>query len=130
MLIIDGDYPMAYGAVDLNRDLTQPIAEVRAAQGASREQERWPASGTMASIPEMRRGKIAIALVKVAGRIQRENSPIWGYRSGEIAYAAAQAHLAYYRILERRGFARILKTRQAFNELMHTWLDATTPSGR
>ena len=129
MLIIDGDYPMAYGAVDLNRDLTQPIAEVRAAQDASREQERWPASGTMASIPEMRRGKIAIALVKVAGRIQRENSPIWGYRSGEIAYAAAQAHLAYYRILERRGFARILKTRQAFNELMHTWLDATTPSG-
>src|SRR4051794_16775591 len=31
MIIIDGDYPMAYGATDLGRDLTRPLAEVRAA---------------------------------------------------------------------------------------------------
>ena len=31
MLVFDGDYPMAFGALDLNRDLTRPIAEVRAA---------------------------------------------------------------------------------------------------
>ena len=29
MLIIDGDYPMAVGAMDLNRNLTLPIEEVR-----------------------------------------------------------------------------------------------------
>ena len=100
MLIFDGDYPMAYGAIDLNRDLTLPIDEVRAVQEGSREENRWPAARTMASLPEMRRGKVAAALVKIAGRIQRKNSPIWGYRSGDVAYAAAQAHLAYYRILE------------------------------
>ena len=59
------------------------------------------------------------------GRIQREGSPIWGYRTGEIAYAAAHAHLAYYRILERRGEAQILRTRQDFNKHKRTWLDAT-----
>ena len=32
MLIFDGDYPMAYGALELNRDLTLPIDEVRAAE--------------------------------------------------------------------------------------------------
>jgi membrane dipeptidase len=125
MLVIDGDYPMAYGAVDLNRDLTLPIEEVRAMQHGSPEQEERPASGVMASLPEMRRGKIAVALVKVLGRIQREGSPIWGYRSGEIAYAAAQAHLAYYRILERRGEAQLLRTRQDFKKHMRTWLEAT-----
>ena len=77
MLIFDGDYPMAYGAIDLNRDLTLPIEEVRAVQEGSREGDRWPADGTMASLPEMRKGKVAAALVKITGRIQRENSPIW-----------------------------------------------------
>jgi hypothetical protein len=29
MLIIDGDYPMAFGALELNRDLTLPVDEIR-----------------------------------------------------------------------------------------------------
>ena len=30
MLIIDGDYPMSYGAIEKQRDLTLPIDQVRA----------------------------------------------------------------------------------------------------
>ena len=108
-LIFDGDYPMAYGALDLNRDLTRPIDEVRAAPPDLKTNTGWPDGETMASLPEMRRARIATALVKAVGRIQR--SPIiWGYRSGDNAYAAAQAHMAYYRILEQRGQARIIRT--------------------
>lgn len=104
MILIDGDYPMAPIAIDRNRDLTRPIEEVRAAEAESD-------NIVMASLPEMRRGRIAAALVKVAGRIQRPRSPLRGYRSGELAYASAQGQLAYYRVLEARGEARILKTR-------------------
>ena len=125
MLIIDGDYPMAYGAIDLNRDLTRPIEEVRAVQDGSSEQERWPAAGAMASLPEMRRGKVAAALVKVVSRIQQKNSPIWGYRSGDIAYAAAQAHLGYYRILDSKGEARILRTGGEIRKHVHAWSETT-----
>ena len=32
MLVFDGDYPMAYGALDLNRDVTLPLDELRAAE--------------------------------------------------------------------------------------------------
>ena len=124
MLIIDGDYPMGVGAIDMNRDLTLPIAEVRATPEGSQKQERWPVSRTMASLPEMRRAQIAVALVKIVGRIERPNSPMWGYRNGDIAYAMAQAHLAYYRILERGGEARILITREDFRAHMQTWSDA------
>ena len=94
MLIFDGDYPMAYGALDLNRDLTLPLTQVRSTPEPTNNQS-WPDAETMASLPEMRRGGIAAALAKVVGRIRQKNSPIWGYRSGDIAYAAAQAHLAY-----------------------------------
>ena len=62
-----------------------------------------PDAETMASLPEMRRGGIAAALVKVVARHYRSGSPLWGYRGPEMTYAAARAQLAYYQMLEVRG---------------------------
>ena len=124
MLIIDGDYPMAYGGVDLDRDLTLPIDQVRGATDRRTLSAGWPDSETMASLPEMRKGGVAAALVKVAGRIRRPNSPIWGYRTGHGAYAAAQAHLAYYEVLASEGEARVLATSGDFAAHMREWSDA------
>ena len=124
MLIIDGDYPMAYGGVDLDRDLTLPIDQVRTATDRRALSGGWPDGETMASLPEMRKGGVAAALVKVAGRIRRPNSPIWGYRTGHGAYAAAQAHLAYYEVLAAEGEARVLATSADFAAHMREWSEA------
>ena len=105
MLIIDGDYPMAYGAVDLDRDLTRPIEEIRSATGRRSLIDGWPDEETMASLPEMRKGRIAAALVKIVARIRRPQSTIWGYRTGHGAYrrrAGAAGVLSRARI-GRRG---------------------------
>jgi membrane dipeptidase len=125
MLIIDGDYPMAFGALELNRDLTLPVRDIRRAIPDRYAQEAYPDSETMASLPELRKAKVAAALVKVVGRIQRPGGPLWGYRGAEAAYANAQAALAYYRILEARGHARILTTRPQLVDHMRTWSEAT-----
>ena len=125
-LIFDGDYPMAIGALDMDRDLTRPIEEVRAAEPRSRGYRRWPDSETMASLPEMRRGRIAAALVKAVGRVQRSEI-IWGYRSPENACAAALGQMAYYRILEQRGEVRIL--RAAADLRAHTAAWEAAPGG-
>jgi len=61
MLIIDGDYPMTLGAIDLNRDLTLPLAEVRAAVPDRFAIESCPDSQTMASLPEMREAYLNMA---------------------------------------------------------------------
>ncbi|MFN8541465.1 MAG: hypothetical protein U0232_28820 [Thermomicrobiales bacterium] len=37
-------------------------------------------------------------------------NPLPGSRTPEVAYATAQSHLAYYRILEQRGELRLLTT--------------------
>ena len=117
MFIIDGDYPMTHGALHLHRDLTRPVAEVRAAA-------KDPEVQAMASLPEMRRAKMAAALVKICQRIERPNSPLWGQVSGDNAYAAAQGDLAYYRILAQRGEARIINTGADLTDLMQTWAAA------
>jgi membrane dipeptidase len=128
MLIFDGDYPMAYGALDLNRNLSLPIGEARA-QPDQDPATRSPNAGIMATLPEMRRGKVAGALVKVVGRIKRPNSPLWGYSSGDSAYAAAQGQLAYYRILARRGEARLLHTRGELAAHFAQWSAADATGG-
>ena len=97
MLIIDGDYPMAIGAMDLNRDLTLPLPELRGAAPDRFAEESRPDADTMASLPEMRRAGIAAALVKVVARHYRSGSPMWGYRGPEVTYAAARAQLALLR---------------------------------
>ena len=85
MLIFDGDYPMSYGAVDLDRDLTAPIDEVFTASPGQTTQTGWPDDQTMATLPEMRKGHVAGALVKVVGRIRKPDNIIWGYRTADIA---------------------------------------------
>ncbi|MBC8356424.1 MAG: membrane dipeptidase [Planctomycetes bacterium] len=112
MIVIDGDYPMAYGAMVLNRDLTMPIDRIR-----SIAEDR----GTMACLPEMRRGRVAAAIVKICQRVQRGDCPLPGHRSGEQAYAAARADLAYYQILETRGHARILRTGDDLQQHIRQW---------
>ena len=121
MLIIDGDYPMAFGGVDLDRDLTLPIEAVRSATDRRSIVDSWVDSETLASLPEMRKGGIAAALVKVVGRIRRPNSPIWGFRTGHGAYSAAQAHLAYYNILASSSEVRILRSSGEFSAHIEEW---------
>jgi membrane dipeptidase len=129
MLIIDGDYPMAVGATDMDRDLTRPIDEVRSAPKTRPSILGWPDSETMATLPEMRRGGIAAALVKVSACVPKPVNPHGEYRTVEIAYSAAQGQLAYYRALEARGEARILRTREDFSAHMRTWSEASEYQG-
>ena len=121
MLIIDGDYPMAL-AVKLNRDLKRPIDEVRNARQIGQGNSRSADSGTMASLPEMRRASVAAALVKVAVDIDHPGSPIQGGpRTRELAYATGMGQLALYRVLEAQGEARILRTRNDMTSHMREW---------
>ena len=75
MLIIDGDYPMAL-AVRANRDLTLPIDEARNAPPVARGSLGWPDKEIMATLPEMRRGQVAAALVKVVVDMERPGAVI------------------------------------------------------
>jgi|TARA_Y100000817_G_scaffold166400_1_gene130081 membrane dipeptidase len=123
-LIIDGDYPMAHGAFYLDRDLTAPIEEVRLGKNSKRRgfSSGWDDSETLASIPELRKGKIAAALVKVSVCIYRPELHSHGEcRNRDIAYSIAQGELEYYRILEATGWSKILTTSRDINSHIKLW---------
>lgn len=113
-MIFDGDYPLAYSALDLNRDLTLPIDEVRAADSNS--------SGVaFACLPEMRKGKVYCALMKICARRLRENSILPGYRGKAAVYGVAKGQLELYRGLEATGEGTVVTTGGQLNDLSKQW---------
>lgn len=133
-LIFDGDYPMAHPAMVLDRDLTLPIEDVRkAAPGPGRrttEEWAWRDDETMATLPEMRRGGIAAALVKVHSCVLRHTRISHGdVRTRENAYAVAQGQLAYYRLLDAMGQMRFLRTSGELSAHIRAWEEAADYQG-
>ena len=114
MLVFDGDYPMAYGGVELNRDLTLSLAEVRAADDN-------PGNIAFACLPEMRRGRVAAALMKFTVRRKREHSILPGLRGTAAVHGAARGQLAYYHVLEEEGEGVVLTDGEALAKHIDTW---------
>src|SRR4029077_9034723 len=118
MLIFDGDYPMAPLAMTLRRDVTLPLAEMRA-------RDRDYENIALASLPEMRKAGMAVAILKVVSDMQREGNTIKGENEPHRVYAIGKGQIGYYNALERMGELRIIRTRDDLREHMAQW-EATT----
>ena len=121
MLIFDGDYPMG-SAYQYNVDITRPIAEVRATQPVGLAGEDVTETREMiASLPEMRRGRVFAALVKIGGRTYRPGAPLPGHRMAAQTYAAVRGCLAFYEALARQGEIRIIADRAVWRAHVEEW---------
>lgn len=113
--IVDAHLDLAWNALHWNRDLTRPLAEMNAAESHVVD---IPARGrATVSLPELRRARVAVCLATVLVRFKPQSVPARGadrrdldYRTNVIAGAVGQGQLAYYRLLERQGFIRIIET--------------------
>jgi len=101
MLLIDGHLDLSMNALEWNRDLTRPLAEVRrreAGQADKKDRGRG-----VCTFPEMRRGEIGLCIATQIARYVAEDNPLPGWKSPEIAWAMTQGQLAWYRAMEARG---------------------------
>ena len=127
MLLIDGHLDLAMNALIWNRDLSQTVSEVRRQEQGMTQKGR--AMGTV-SFPEMRAGEVGVCLATLIARTARKNNPFTGYNSPEIAYAMAQGQLAYYRILESQGQARIIKDWDTLSMHVEEWQQQSRRAAR
>ena len=101
MLIFDAHLDLAMNALEWNRDLTKPTAEIRRReQGQSDKPDRG--RGTV-SLTEMRRGGIGLCVATQIARYVHPGNPLPGWHSPEIAWAQTQGQLAWYRAMETAG---------------------------
>ncbi len=126
MLIFDWHLDLAWNALEWDRDLTRSVAEIRARELALGRS--GPGRGTnTVSLPALRAGNVAMVSATLLARHDREPPPFpaqlprSGFGTAEAATASAVGQLAYYRVLERRGLARIIRDRSTLNDHVARW---------
>jgi membrane dipeptidase len=118
MLIVDGHLDLALNALQGNRDLIRSAYATRGAEFGQVGKGR--AQGTV-GLPEMRAGRVALSFVTLLARSTGEIVHHVDYARQAPAYAAAQGQLAYYRALERQGYARIIASRAGLDAHIGAW---------
>jgi membrane dipeptidase len=120
MIVFDSHLDLAWNAIDWNRDLLLPVAEIRRREEGQTEKAR---GCNTVSFPELRRGKVAVFIATLLARLTRPGliPNFQRYASMQAAYAAAYGQLAYYRALEQQGMLRWIKDWPALEAHVRGW---------
>jgi len=126
-LIADLHLDLAMNAIEWNRDLTRPVAELRQRErGRADKPDRG--RGTV-SLPDMRRGGVGLCVATQIARVEREAwSPVFGWHSPAQAWAMTQAQLAWYRAMEEAGELVQIRDRAGLERHLARW-DGAGPIG-
>lgn len=126
-LIFDAHLDLALNAIEWNRDLTQPLAEIRQRE-AHLHDKPDRGHGTVC-LPEMRRAGVAVCVATQLARLEHDAySPVFGWRSPAQAWAMTQAQLAWYRAMEEAGEMIALHDAAALDAHLAVWGNADEAS--
>ena len=81
MLIVDAHLDLSWNALGWNRDLDQTVAEIRLSEAGMDGTARGK---NTVSFPEMRRGRVGIALATLLARANRHGCSSLDFRTQEI----------------------------------------------
>lgn len=126
--ILDAHLDLSMNALEWNRDLSRPIAEIRQReQGMDDKRDRG--NGTVC-FPEMRRGRVGICVATQIARWVKPLNPRMGWHSAEQAWAQTQGQLAWYRAMEDRGELIQIKDVATLDRMFQLWTgnSSSTPT--
>jgi membrane dipeptidase len=121
MFIIDAHLDLSMNAMEWNRDLRQPIADIRNREkGLTDKPDR--AKGTV-SFPELRKGNIGLVVATQIARYVAPGNPLHGWHSPEQAWAQTQAQLAWYKAMEDAGELVMIKDNATLEAHLQLWMN-------
>jgi len=119
MFILDAHLDLSMNALEWNRDLTRPLAEIRASEhGQTDKKDRG--RGTV-SLPELRRGNVGLVVSTQIARYAKPTHPLDGWHSPAQAWAQTQGQLAWYRAMEEAGEMVQVKDRAGLEKHIQQW---------
>lgn len=124
--LVDAHLDLAENVTLFGRDLTLPVAEIRASENRTRGQ-------ATVSLPALERGNIAVVIATVtagflAADVGDDFQPQSAlYRTPEEAEAQALAQIDLYEAWERQGRVRLLKSAADLDHHLRLWQDDGKP---
>src|SRR6185437_1639493 len=123
MFTIDAHLDLSMNALEWNRDLRKPIAEINEREkGLTDKPDR--AKGTV-SLPELREGNIGLVVATQIARYVAPDNTLPGWHSPEQAWAQTQGQVAWYKAMEDDGEMVQVNDLQTLEKHVKLWSDAT-----
>ena len=119
MFTIDAHLDLSMNAMEWNRDLTRPLAEINAREhGMTGKPDRG--NGTV-SLPELRKGNVGLVVATQIARFVATDNPLPGWHSPQQAWAHTQGQLAWYRAMEKQGELKQIRNWQELEAHLAYW---------
>jgi membrane dipeptidase len=119
MFIVDAHLDLSMNAMEWNRDLRLPVAELNSReQGLSDKPDRGKAT---VSLPALRYGNVGLVVATQIARVVKSGSVLPGWFSPEQAWAQTQGQLAWYKTMEACGEMVQIKDRQGLEQHLINW---------
>src|SRR3984885_8026625 len=101
MFTIDAHLDLSMNALEWNRDLRKPVAEINEREaGLTDKPDRGKG---VVSLPELRKGNIGLVVATQIARYVAPGNPLPGWHSPEQAWAQTQGQVAWYKAMEDAG---------------------------
>jgi len=121
MFTIDAHLDLSMNAMEWNRDLRLPVADIRKREtGLKDKPDR--AKGTVA-FPELRKGNTGLVVATQIARYVAPGNALPGWHSPEQAWAQTQAQLSWYKTMEAAGEMVMIKGLPALDRHLALWLN-------
>ncbi|MGY4536320.1 membrane dipeptidase [Mucilaginibacter sp. UYNi724] len=121
MFIIDAHLDLSMNALEWNRDLTRPVAEInQREEGMTDKPDRAKA---VVSLPELRKGSIGLVVATQIGRYVAPDNNMPGWHSPQQAWAQTQGQLAWYKAMELAGQMTQVNNLETLDKHLAVWCD-------
>src|SRR5690349_7498980 len=126
MFIIDAHLDLAMNAMEWNRDLRRPVAEINAREQGMRDKP--DRENAVVSLPALREGGIGLVVATQIARHAAPGNPLPGWHSPQQAWAQTQGQLAWYKAMEAEGEMVQITDLEALDRHVALWKDDTQPN--
>jgi len=125
MFIIDAHLDLAMNAMEWNRDLRQPVVELREREKDMKDKP--DRARNTVSLPDLRAGQCGLVVATQIARFVRKGSELPGWNSPEQAWAQTQAQFAWYRAMVDEGEMVQITGIEGLESQLNNWADQTIP---
>ena len=125
LFLFDAHLDLAMNAIEWNRDLSRPVAEIRMREMNMKDKPDR-GKGTV-SLPELRKGKIGLVVATQLSRYTPPGSSLPGWNSPQQAWAMTQAQLAWYHEMEALGEMVQIRNLQELENHIVLWQNDQIP---
>ena len=120
MFIVDAHLDLSMNAMDWNRDLHKPVADIR--EREKNLNDKPDRSNSTVAFPELRNGNVGLVVATQIARYVAPGSVLSGWHSPEQAWAQTQAQLAWYKAMEDCGEMKMITNANELESHINLWM--------